>query len=153
MAGVCQAPGCEETRLCHAHIVPAGFARTLSGPGGHNKAIRSTGAKRAKQPHGEFDSGILCEACDAKLGRFDEYAITFCASLPLTLNARTGKVFGHAPFDGGQFARAMLAILWRASISDRDQFRDIDLGPYRDRAAQFFSKARRFPRCPSSSSC
>lgn len=131
----CRAPGCAETRLCRAHIVPAGFARTLSGPGGQNKAIRSTGAKSAKQPHGEFDTGILCQECDAKLGRVDEYAITFCASLPQTPGARTGKIFSHAPFDGPQFAQAMLAILWRASVSDREQFRDIDLGPYRDRAA------------------
>jgi hypothetical protein len=115
--------------------MPAGFARTLGEPSGHNKAIRSTGAKPAKQPHGEFDAGILCQTCDAKLGRYDEYAIRFCTSLSMTGDAATGGVFRHAPFDGGQFARAILAILWRASLSERDQFRDINLGPYRDRAA------------------
>lgn len=115
--------------------MPAGFARTLSEPGRHNKAIRSTGAKPANQPHGEFDTGILCAACDTRLGLYDEYAITFCALLPQTFDARTGQIFLHVPFDGAQFARAVLAILWRASISDRDQFRNIGLGPYEDRAA------------------
>lgn len=135
MAAACRAPGCAETELCRAHIIPAGFARTLSEEGGHNKVIQSTGAKPANQPHGEFDTGILCRSCDSKLGRFDEYAITFCASLPQTLDGRTGQVFSHAPFDGALFARAILATLWRASISGRDQFRDISLGPYENRAA------------------
>lgn len=131
----CRAPGCTETKLCRAHIVPAGFARSLSGPGGHNKAIRSTGAKPANQPHGEFDSGILCGGCDTALGVFDQYAINFCSSLGLTPDARTAQLFEHAPFDGAQFARAVLAILWRASVSGRDQFGHIELGPYETRAA------------------
>ncbi|MEA3052668.1 MAG: hypothetical protein QOG72_1571 [Sphingomonadales bacterium] len=135
MIKTCRAPGCTETSLCHAHIIPAGFARTLSDLGGHNKAIRSTGAKPAKQPHGEFDAGILCPRCDGKLGAYDEYAIRFCDSLSMTRSTATGGIFRHAPFDGPQFARAILAILWRASVSERDQFRDINLGPYRERAA------------------
>jgi hypothetical protein len=131
----CQAPGCTTTTLCDARIVPAGFARTLSQPGGYNRAIRATGSKRAKQPHGEFDPAILCKDCDQVLGRFDEYAIGFCAALPQTLH-RQSNIFSFAPFDGPQFARAILTILWRASISARDQFRDIDIGSYRDGAAR-----------------
>jgi len=135
MAAACRAPGCTETKLCRAHIVPAGFVRTLSAPGGHNKAVRSTGAQRAMPAHGDYDTGILCSDCDTALGLFDGYAIAFCASLPQTPNARTRQVFAHKPFDGGQFARAILAIVWRASISTRKQFRNISLGPYEDRAA------------------
>lgn len=136
MAGHCQAPGCTETVLCEAHIIPRGFARTLSGPGGRNLAIKSSGAQAARQQHGEYDTGILCAACDAKLGMLDDYATSLCASLPSTPDARTGQIFEHSPFDGARFASAMLAIFWRASISRREQFRGIDIGPYRDRAAQ-----------------
>ncbi|MCW3838157.1 hypothetical protein ACFQ1E_19365 [Sphingomonas canadensis] len=135
MTAVCRAPDCTATKLCRAHIVPAGFARTLSAPGGHNKAVRSTGAQRAVPPHGDYDPNILCGDCDTALGRFDGYAIAFCAELPPTPDARTGQVFSHEAFDGAQFARAVLAILWRASISTREQFRAISLGPYEDRAA------------------
>ena len=131
----CRAPSCTETRLCRAHVVPAGFARTLSDPGGHNRAIRETGSKPATQPHGEFDPELLCGPCDERLGRLDEYAIRFCASLPQTGRARTGQVFRHASFDGDTFARAMLAILWRASACARNQFAGIGLGPYADRVA------------------
>jgi hypothetical protein len=132
MTTTCRAPGCDEAELCRAHIVPAGFARTLSAPGGRNRAIRSTGSKAAKQPHGEFDNAILCRRCDALLGRYDDYAVRFCASLPITRGAATGEIYRRAPFDGNLFTRAMLAILWRASLSDRDQFKDVSLGPYHD---------------------
>lgn len=128
----CHAPGCSQTTLCHAHIVPAGFARTLSDPAGHNRAIRTTGSKAAKQPHGMFDSNILCRHCDERLGRFDEYAIKFCASLPMTGRSRAETFFEHKRFDGATFARAMIAIFWRASLSSLEQFNDIDLGPYQD---------------------
>ena len=148
MARVCRAPGCEEAKLCRAHIVPAGFARTLSKPGGHNRAIRSTGSKPAKQPHGAFDDGILCRRCDGLLGRYDEYAVRFCKSLPMTRDAATGEIYRRAPFDGSLFARAMLAILWRASLSDREPFEEIALGPYQDRAGAILFGGAPLVSCP-----
>lgn len=135
MVAICRAPGCNATSLCRAHIVPAGFGRTLSGPGGHNRVVRSTGSKPAKQPLGEFDNDILCSRCDARLGVLDEYPIRLCATLPQTGTGRVGEVFRHSPFDGSRFALGILAILWRASISARSQFQDVRLGPYEDRAA------------------
>ncbi|WP_165322324.1 hypothetical protein [Rhizorhabdus phycosphaerae] len=126
----CAAPGCEETALCNAHIIPRGFARRLSRPGGHNLAIRPEGSKPAKQPLGAFDSQILCALCDSKLGVFDQYAIRFCGGLDATGDARTGTIFQHEQFDGDTFTLAVLAILWRASISKREEFTHITLGPY-----------------------
>jgi len=132
----CAAPGCEEATLCNAHIVPRGFARRLSSPGGHNLAIRPDGSKKAKQPLGTFDSQILCGPCDSKLGVFDQYAIRFCDGLDATGDARTGTIFRHEQFDGDTFTLAVLAILWRASISKREEFTHISLGPYTGPAAQ-----------------
>lgn len=126
----CRAPECDATKLCKAHIIPQGFARPLSGADGHNKAVRAGGAKPANQPLGPFDLNILCSGCDGKLGVFDEYAINFCASLPTTRTAPTGSLYRRPEFDGPTFARAMLAILWRASISAREEWAEIALGRY-----------------------
>ena len=131
----CCAPGCTSMKLCNAHIIPRCFARSLSSPGGHNRVVSDIGSKRAKQPLGVFDPEILCASCDGKLGLIDEYAILFCGSLPATSNLPPSAILRHAPFDGAEFARAMLAILWRASISRRDEFAFLDLGPYERRAA------------------
>lgn len=133
--GGCHAPGCTATVLCRAHIVPQGFARTLSEPGGHNRAVRATGSKPANQPNGQFDPAILCGPCDGRLGLFDAYAIDFCDALPRSVNERTGSPLQREPFDGTHFAKAMLAILWRASISARVEWSDISFGPYEGQAA------------------
>lgn len=108
----------------------------LSRPGGHNRAIRQDGSRPANQPLGAFDTGILCADCDGRLGILDEYAVRFCASLPITSAACTGSLYRGGDIDGSRFALAMLAILWRASISARDEWRDISLGPYQARAAE-----------------
>ncbi|WP_380872084.1 hypothetical protein ACFB49_30300 [Sphingomonas sp. DBB INV C78] len=132
----CRAPGCAATVLCKAHIIPAGFARGLSSPGGHNIALRPDRAKPANQPLGAFDTAILCASCDRRLGVYDEYAIKFCGALPMTASTPMGEIFRVADFDGATFARAALAILWRASISARDEWADVSLGPYEARAGE-----------------
>jgi len=132
---ICRAPQCASTDLCRAHIVPQGFARVLSAPGGHNRAVRSAGSKPANQPNGPFDTSILCGPCDERLGYFDDYGIAFCAGLPATGAELTGKAFRCVDFDSDRFGKAMLAILWRASISDRAEWAPISLGPHGDRAA------------------
>lgn len=55
----CQAPGRGSLDFCKAHIIPRGFARLLSAPGGHNRAIHALGADYAKQPLGGYDTAIL----------------------------------------------------------------------------------------------
>jgi hypothetical protein len=128
----CRAPGCSSVVFCKAHIVPRGFARLLSSPGGHNRAIHGTGADYAKQTLGDYDLGILCGPCDSKLGPYDDCAIDLCRSIPSTHRGRPGSIFAHEPFDGATFARAILAILWRASLSTRPSWDQVDLGPYLD---------------------
>lgn len=142
MSDHCQAPRCAETVLCNAHIIPAGFARTLSKHGGFNLALSAAGSKRAKHQHGYFDPTILCAGHDGHLGRFDEAAIAFCANLPMTPTARTGTLFRGDVFDGEAFATFALAVIWRASISRRPEWAAINLGRYEDIVANIlFSEA------------
>jgi hypothetical protein len=132
---VCFGPCCDSTSFCKAHIIPQGFARTLSGPTGHNLAVSHDGAKPANQPLGPFDQQILCANCDGKLGVFDQSAIGYCNSLPMTGSAPTGRMFQGGAFNGATFSLAMLAILWRASISSRAEWAGISLGRYENQAA------------------
>lgn len=131
----CHAPECSEHKLCKAHIFPRGLARDLSPKGGHNRIITTEGSRAAGQPLGEFDPSILCSDCDNVLGRFDDYAVETCRQIDWTRVGRTGELFSHAPFDGDLFARFVLAVLWRASISKRMSWSGIKLGPYEERAA------------------
>jgi len=130
----CHGPDCSQHELCKAHIFPRGLARDLSPEGGHNRVITSKGSRAARQPLGEFDPAILCSSCDNTLGRYDDYAVDLFRRLDATRKGRTGDPFTYAPFDGAVFARFILAVLWRASISRRESWSAISLGPYEERA-------------------
>lgn len=132
---VCRRPGCQATQLCDAHIIPAGFARTLSAPNGCNIALKAKGSRRAKNQHGYFDPAILCVDCDGALGKFDEYAINFCKRLVTMPLDVTGKVLSYPDFDGETFVKFALAVVWRASISERPEWTEVSLGRYEPLAA------------------
>lgn len=68
----CNGPSCTSNALIKAHIIPAGFARTLHRDGGHNLLVSSDGARRARHQLGTFDKTILCAECDRHLGGLDE---------------------------------------------------------------------------------
>lgn len=122
--------------MCEAHIIPRGFARTLSKPGAHNRAVTASGSRRARQPHGDYDPSILCAACDGKLGAYDRAAVEICRAIPANRVGSAGQIIRLSPFDGRMFALAILAVLWRASLSARPTWAEVALGPYEDRAAE-----------------
>lgn len=98
---------------------------------------------------GEFDTNILCAKCDRRLGLFDEYAIKYCAALSPTTWGNYGVIYRQQPFDGAAFAKAVLAILWRASISQREAWRSITLGPHADAAARILFESTSLSSLPA----
>ena len=106
---------------------------------GHNIAVSM--AKSYKTQHGVYDPNILCAACDGILGSYDDYAIEICR----TFEKRSTKfdhLFLMRDVDGDKLAKFALAVLWRASISARDEFKKVDLGPYQDIAKEVLFGAR-----------
>jgi hypothetical protein len=130
----CKAPGCGNKNLIQAHIIPAAFARTLYRAGGHNKVIFSDGGRRAQYQNGEFDNEILCHQCDNILGALDRYGFEVSQRFPAG-PYRTNRV-DLADVCGEMFARFVLSVLWRASISTRPTFETISLGPYEEKAGR-----------------
>ena len=84
----------------------------------------------AKPELGEYDRDILCRDCDNKLGVFDDYAIDVCRAFKKK-HTRDGKLFAILNVDDDKLAKFILAVLWRASISKRESFFGIRLGPLR----------------------
>ena len=131
---MCLRPGCTATNLCNAHVVPQGFARDVRGDGATNRRVTGTGIKAAFPALGDYDPAILCAVCDGVLGELDKYAIeTFrrFADVPLKL----GTIAALDDVDGDWISRFVLAVLWRASISRRPEWRNVALGPFSDPAA------------------
>lgn len=79
---------------------------------------------------GEFDPAILCESCDNKLGIFDDYAIEVCRDFKTAHQKMAHGTFEMPKTDREKFAKFVVSVLWRASISKRASFQPVDLGPY-----------------------
>jgi hypothetical protein len=119
---------CTETRLIEAHVIPQGFARAIRATSKHNLAITTEGVKKAKIPLGIFDRTILCSSCDQVLGIYDDYALQVCRNYSDSTTIQMATAFEMPNIDGDQFAKFILAVLWRASTSGQRDYEEIRLG-------------------------
>jgi hypothetical protein len=129
----CRGLNCNSSSFINAHIVPAGFGRIIRGDG-PNVSLSLEETREARPQLGEYDREILCQDCDNKLGIFDDYAIEVCRNFQSKHKLLTSDMFEMLPFDGEKFAKFILAVLWRASISKRPNYNQVLLGPYEDKA-------------------
>jgi len=130
---ICGGYQCTSTDLINAHIIPRGFARDIKGNHPHNLKISLD--KVHPTQHGVYDPDILCEDCDGKLGKLDDYALEVCRRFSREHVIAPDGLFEMNNVDGDQFAKFVLSVLWRASITSRVEFKKISLGPY-EMAAQ-----------------
>lgn len=139
---------CNEIKpLIEAHIIPKAMLKSIQVAPGKPLFILQDrdGARPKSSPQGEYDTDILCKPCDAYIGDYDNYGMSFIKDLD-----RVGLPF-HYPngnhrglvvvkYDYTKLKLFFLSVLWRASISTRPFFRSINLGAYenelRDMIAQ-----------------
>jgi hypothetical protein len=119
---------CEDLNLIAAHIVPRAFARQVRDVH-HNMEVTAKGAKKARNQLGIFDTEILCATCDGVLGVYDKYGVETCTNFSRQATT-VGVSWKMRNVDGDLFAKFILSILWRASISKRREFETLRLGPY-----------------------
>lgn len=126
--------GCGETRrLIRAHIIPESFCIRLIRKGAPAKVFGPN--EYVKNSHtGIYDSTILCELCEAKFSMPDDYAQDLLLKKannfePVFINgelsAEVVKNYDHALLH-----RFIVAVLWRASVSSQNFFKDVHLGPH-----------------------
>lgn len=98
----------------------------------------------SKLPQGEYEGGLLCKECDnEKIGQFETYLGNILNKEEIAVEQKPNckKIIND---DGVEFTRienidykslklCLLSILWRASISKRPFFKDVDLGPYEEK--------------------
>jgi hypothetical protein len=143
----CRGYQCASTDLINAHIIPRGFARDIKGNHPHNLKISVN--KVHPTQHGVYDPGILCEDCDGKLGKLDDYGLEVCRRFPHE-HIKTGDGgFEMRNVDGDKFATFILAVLWRASITTRVEFRKVSLGPFENEACEVIFGAKPVGKMPA----
>lgn len=97
--------------------------------------------KMARPSTGEYEGNLLCKQCDNEIiGGLESYGkqalFAQSSKSPNNPQCQSGITETGIPItrclnvDYTKFKLFLLSILWRASISTRDFFRDINLGPY-----------------------
>lgn len=154
--GICKLCKLEKPLLNKSHIIPEFMYKSLF-DNGHklNKLIPVElfkGQGRIERlSSGEYEGGLLCKECDNTIiGGYETYARNALyanegdySDLPECTNfITTGGVkytrCGNLHYK--EFKLFLLSILWRASISSRDAFNRVKLGPYEEPIRQMIYK-------------
>jgi hypothetical protein len=138
---VCRGYQCTSTDLIKAHIVPRGFAKDVRGSQAHNWLISVDKVRHTQL--GVVDPDILCASCDGKLGDLDNYALKVSRR---SHTIRRDGLFEMLNVDGDRFAKFVLSVLWRASITKR--LPKVALGSYEDRARDVIFGAKPLSALP-----
>ena len=136
----------KEKKLIKAHIIPEFMYNKIKDENNIFYAMSynlDTDISRSKKIQtGEFDKNILCEDCDNRIigANYEKYAqksmygrrdldpeiAPICSNYQ---NPNDGAEYSICKnIDYGKMKLFLLSILWRASITDRKIFMDVDLG-------------------------
>jgi|SRR3989339_960461 len=125
----------KEKKLIKSHIIPKGFFDFLypdkfDDPKRVPLSIVSTNDEyEKKSPVGIYDNGILCAECDNKIGVFDDYAQKIFLKQRPSDYPGSSEALMLINIDCGKIKMFFISLLWRASISGREEFKLINLGP------------------------
>lgn len=83
--------------------------------------------KPKRRPTGSYDSTILCDVCDNKLGVWDEEAIRLCRREDFLQHpSKAGWIIGDV--DQVKLKLFFLSYVWRASVTNLPEFAKLTLG-------------------------
>lgn len=124
----------KEKELINAHIIPKWAFMYL-----YPEDTKDKGAplnliekdKHTRRPIGPYDQGILCSDCDNYLGNFDGYAKGVFLDSDLERRGEEAYLIKNVDFE--KLQTFLISVAWRASISGRDEFKNISIGPYEDK--------------------
>jgi hypothetical protein len=129
---ICKRCG-EDRELIEAHVIPRRFWEYSDKPRRPLAVLASRPGWVAKRSRtGEYDSEILCGHCDQLFGVFDQHATE-------NLLGKTGNSVQIVPHqtmlqyptvEAAKIHRFITSLAWRASVSKRDYFSRVSLGPY-----------------------
>lgn len=129
----------KETLQRKSHIIPSFFFRYLRNKEGELKKFRAKDVREGEPENGvsskeEFEHGILCEECEKEVlnGKYEDYVAKVLSGDGLSRSKlpRGTEFDTFVEFENVDLARVklfFLSILWRASISDRQVYSEIQL--------------------------
>ena len=99
----------------------------------------------SKPSSGTYEGGLLCKKCDNEtIGKYETYASKLYngklnknekIKCHYSLSVDGIKTLELSEINYSSFKLFLLSLLWRAHISSRDEYAEVDLGPYADKIA------------------
>ena len=140
----------QEKKLIKAHIIPRNFY--LARKNDKYICINSKTGEYTYQQQGGYDSNILCGDCDNNiLGEFDKegYRVLFgdFNKYRYVQIYPKYKIYqlDNSNFDYTKLRKFFISILWRASISQLEEWSNINLGAYERKALNILKGKREYP--------
>jgi len=143
--GICQL--ClQEKLLCKkSHIIPAFMYQNLLDKDEYMLTVEFEGnnQKVSKQRSGEYESDILCKNCEGLISIYENYGakVLYGGSLGKKEPRITTTLYKepsgveYTQCNGVNYTKLklfLLSILWKASISNRDYFENVDLTEHQE---------------------
>ncbi|MDC6363274.1 MULTISPECIES: hypothetical protein [Flavobacteriaceae] len=104
------------------------------------KELLKKNPRISRPSSGTYEGGLLCEKCDnAIIGKYETYASKLYNEklnnadkirCHYSKSIDNIKVLELSNINYSSFKLFLLSLLWRANISSRDEYRDVNLGPY-----------------------
>lgn len=135
----------QEKPLIEAHIIPR-WAYMYLYPTDEvkRKPLVIVHSKRDKISQiGLYDSQILCRDCDSFLGQYDKFGKeVLLDGAPESATDKGEIAYTIKNVDTQRLRIFLLSVLWRCSISKREELKHINLGPYEQKILNLLSKLK-----------
>lgn len=138
----------QKKKLCKAHIIPKAFITDMKN---HKKEEYCLILKKElkKSPKttrtGVFDENILCKECDGEFGIYDNYAQKFLLKTNLEKYKLSEKAHNYYELPSDVFhyeyiKKFFISLLYRASLSQKIEFKYLNMGPKLENMAKEYLK-------------
>jgi len=135
----------DKTLIEKSHIIPDFLYKELYDQNHRIKKFNAKGfvmgmSKISKLPTGEYEGGLLCKECDGVvLGKYETYLGKILANSEMPkdqkpicrkiTNENGVEILEIHNIDYKLFKLSLLTMLWRSSISTRNTYKEVSLGP------------------------
>ncbi len=132
----------QEKKLVDAHIIPK-WAFMYLYPESKVQPLILIGTEGNKKSRvGVYDPNILCKECDGFIGIFNNYGKKVFLEKQLEDSQFQGLAYVIKDIKPEELKIFLLSVIWRASISKREEVKAISLGPYEDKIHNLLFKKK-----------
>jgi len=117
--------------LCKSHIVPKSFFVSMrDNPNDLIQVSVRLPGKTVKRKIGIYDTNLLCQQCERKTSSIDDYGKEVFLDMACSVihgNERSGCQYEIENVDIIRLKQFLIAVLWRAAVSQRPEFESVKL--------------------------